>query len=258
MTTVHPSAVVSPKAQLGEGVRVGPFCVIADDVEIGSGTELMANVFVDNGARIGSDVRIHPGAVIATAPQDLKYAGEPTKAIIGDRTVIRECATVNRGTPHSGQSSVGSDVLLMAYAHVAHDCAVGNHVVIAGGAQLGGHVTIGDWAIIGGLTGIHQFSRVGPHVMVAACIMVSKDVPPFTLIGRDPVGVESLNSIGLRRRGFSAETIAALDDFYDVLIRRGMNVSDALRAYEAAHPTMVDEVRTCIDFIRGSRRGIYR
>lgn len=256
-TLVHPSSVVSPSASLGEGVQVGPFSMIGDGVEIGAGTTIMSHVHIDQGTVIGSNVRIHPGAVVGTAPQDLKYAGEPTVARIGDRTVIRECVTINRGTAHSGLTSVGSDVLLMAYAHVAHDCRLGDNVIIANSVQLGGHVNVGDWAIIGGVTGVHQFTRIGPHSMIAACIMVSKDVPPYTLIGREPVGVLSLNTIGLRRRGFSVESIDNLDDFYQTLYRSGFNISDGLRAYEVAHPTPTPEVQACITFIRSSKRGVY-
>lgn len=254
---VHPSSIVSPSAFLADGVEVGPFCVIGDNVEIGEGTSIMSNVHIDRGTIIGKDVRIHPGAVIGTAPQDLKYAGEPTVARIGDRTVIRECATINRGTAHSGLTSVGNDVLLMAYAHVAHDCRLGNNVILANSVQLGGHVSIGDWAIIGGVTGVHQFTQIGPHSMVAACIMVSKDVPPYTLVGREPVGIQSLNAIGLRRRGFSPGAIESLDNFYQVLYRSGYNISDGLRAYEAEHPTPTPEVQACITFIRSSKRGVY-
>lgn len=256
--SIHPTSVVSPSATVAASAVIGPFCVIEDDVVIGERTTLMANVFVGNGGRIGNDVRIHPGAVIATAPQDLKYAGEPTFAFVGDRTVIREGATINRATVASRETHVGTDCLLMAYSHVAHDCRVGSHVILANSVQLGGHVEVGDWAIIGGLTGVHQFVRIGPHAMVAACIMTAKDVPPFTLVGRYPVGVENLNTVGLRRRGFSAETIRTIDEFYAILLRQGHNVSDGLRAYESAVSDIIPEVRLCIDFIRNSRRGIYR
>ena len=257
-TMIHPSAIVSPKARLADNVSVGAFCVIEDDVEIGEGSVLMSHVVVGNGARIGRDVRIHPNAVISTAPQDLKYANEPTVAVIGDRTVIRECVTVNRGTVHSGQASVGSDCLLMAYVHVAHDCVVGNNVIMANGVQLGGHVEVGDWAIIGGLTGVHQFCRIGAHSMVGACSRVVKDVPPFTLSGKEPLSVEGINAVGLRRRGFSNETISAIDEFYTILLRSGYNTSDGIRAYESAFPMIDPEVARCITFIRESKRGIYR
>jgi UDP-N-acetylglucosamine acyltransferase len=256
---IHATAIVSPKAHIGSDVSIGPYSVIEDDVVVGDRTVLMSHVVLGNGARIGSDVVIHPNAVISTAPQDLKYANEPTRAIIGDRTVIRECVTVNRGTTASGQASVGSDCLLMAYVHVAHDCVVGNHVIMANSVQLGGHVEVGDWAIIGGLTGVHQFCRIGAHRMVGACSRVVKDVPPFTLCGKEPLTVEGINAVGLRRRGFTPEAVSAIDEFYNVLLRSGHNTSDGLRAYEAAWSDSISvDVQYCIDFVRSSKRGIYR
>lgn len=257
-TTIHPSAIVSSKARIGNNVSIGPFCVVEDDVEIGDGTELISHVVLGNGARIGSEVRIHPNAVIATAPQDLKYRNEPTTAHVGDRTVIRESVTINRGTVHSYETRVGSDCLLMAYVHVAHDCVVGDHVIMANGVQLGGHVEVGDWAILGGLTGVHQFCRIGPHTMIGACSRVVKDVPPFTLSGKEPLSIEGINAVGLRRRGFEDATVRAIDDFYTVLLRSGYNTSDGLRAYESAYPQIDPQVAMCIDFIRSSKRGIYR
>lgn len=256
---IHPSAIVSPAATLGVDVSIGPFCVIEDDVVIGDRTVLMSHVVLGNGARIGSDVVIHPNAVIATAPQDLKYANEPTLAIIGDRTVIRESVTVNRGTTASGKAIVGSDCLLMAYVHVAHDCVVGDHVIMANGVQLGGHVEVGDWAILGGLTGVHQFCRIGAHSMIGACSRVVKDVPPFTLCGKEPLSVEGVNTVGLRRRGFTAEAVSSIDDFYTVLLRSGFNTTDGIRSYEErTNGSVGDEVAYCINFIRSSKRGIYR
>jgi UDP-N-acetylglucosamine acyltransferase len=255
-TRIHPSAIVSPNARIAENVTIGPFSLIEDDVEIGSGTQVMSHVVIANGARIGSDVVIHPGAVISTAPQDLKYKGEPTNAYVGDRTVIRECVTINRGTSYSKQARVGSDCLLMAYSHVAHDCVVGDHVILANSVQLGGHVEVGDWAIIGGLTGVHQFCRIGAHCMIAAAVMVVKDVAPYVLAGRTPLNIEGLNAVGLRRRGFDASTISAIDEFYDILLRSGFNVTMGLRHYESTHDTIIPEVQQCIDFIRSSKRGI--
>ncbi|MBK7186881.1 MAG: acyl-ACP--UDP-N-acetylglucosamine O-acyltransferase [Ignavibacteria bacterium] len=255
---IHATAVVSPKAQIAQNVEIGPFCIVEDDVEIGEGTVLMGHVTIANGARIGKDVRIHPGAVIATAPQDLKYRNEPTLAIIGDRTVIRECATVNRGTASSGKAVVGSDCLLMAYTHVAHDCVVGNNVIMANTVQLGGHVEVGDWAIIGGVTGVHQFCRIGAHTMVGACSRVVKDIPPFTLTGRDPLVVQGINAVGLRRRGFSNEVIEKIDTFYNVILRSGLNTSDGIQHYEDTTPEIDPAVADCITFIRSSKRGVYR
>lgn len=256
---IHSTAIVSKQAKIGEGVSIGPYSVVEDDVIIGDRTVVMNHVTIGNGARIGSDVVIHPNAVISTAPQDLKYKNEPTLAIVGDRTVIRESVTINRGTTASGKAEVGSDCLLMAYVHVAHDCVVGSHVIMANSVQLGGHVEVGDWAIIGGLTGVHQFCRIGAHSMIGACSRVVKDVPPFTLSGKEPLVVEGINAVGLRRRGFTPEAIAAIDEFYTVLLRSGHNTSDGLRAYETAWADSIsDEVAYCIDFVRSSKRGIYR
>lgn len=176
--------------------------------------------------------------------------------MVGDRTVIRECVTVNRGTAYSKQARVGSDCLIMAYAHVAHDCVVGDHVIIANSVQLGGHVEVGDWAIIGGLTGVHQFCRIGAHCMVGAVSKVVKDLAPFLLTGRNPMTVEGLNAIGLRRRGFTEEAVQAIDSFYDILLRSGFNVTTGLQHYESTHETILPEVQQCIDFIRSSKRGI--
>ncbi|MCX6139451.1 MAG: acyl-ACP--UDP-N-acetylglucosamine O-acyltransferase [Candidatus Kapabacteria bacterium] len=255
---IHATAVVSKKAHIESDVTIGPFCVVEDDVVIGSGTTLLSHVVVLNGARIGNNVLIHPNAVIAGAPQDLKYKNEPTLAFIGDRTVIRECVTVSRGTVSSGKAMVGSDCLLMAYSHVAHDCVVGDHVIMANAVQLGGHVEVGDWAIIGGVTGVHQFCRIGSHTMIGALSKVFKDVPPFTLCGKDPLAVEGINSIGLSRRGFTSESISAIDDFYRVLLRSGFNTTDGIAKYEETNDLIDPNVAACIAFIRSSKRGIYR
>lgn len=255
---IHPTSVVSPKATLGAGVTIGPFCVVEDDVVIGDNTTLMSHVVVSNGGRIGADCRIHPGAVIATVPQDLKFKDEASLAIIGDRNVIRECVTINRGTSATGKTVVGNGNLIMAYAHIAHDCVLGSHMVVANAVQLGGHCEIGDWVVIGGVAALHQFTKVGPHAMVGACTKVVKDIPPYVLTGREPMVIEGLNKIGLKRRGFTMDTIDAIENFYDVLFRSGFNVTDGLAAYEERTPTILPEVKVCIDFIRNSKRGIAR
>lgn len=255
---IHPTSVVSRKALIDEGVSIGPFCVIEDDVEIGAGTVLMSNVYIGNGSRIGSNVRIHPGVVVGTQPQDLKYAGQKTIAVIGDRTVVREYTTINRATAATGITSVGTDCLLMAYSHVAHDCVVGNNVILANSVNLGGHVEVQDWSIVGGLTGIHQFTRIGTHSMIAGCSWVVQDVPPYTLAGREPLIVEGLNVIGLRRRGFSNDTIRAIERFYDILYASQRNTTEALEHYESTVVSPVAEVQVVIDFIRASKRGLCR
>jgi UDP-N-acetylglucosamine acyltransferase len=218
----------------------------------------MSNVFIDNGSRIGSNVRIHPGVVVGTQPQDLKYAGQGTLAFVGDRTVLREYTTVNRGTVATGSTVVGSDCLLMAYSHVAHDCVVGNNVILANSVNLGGHVEIHDWGIVGGVTGIHQFTRVGTHSMIAGCSRIVQDVPPYTLAAREPLIIEGLNLIGLRRRGFTRETIKSIEEFYDILYVSQRNTTDALEYYESTVTSPIAEVKVIIDFIRSSKRGFCR
>ncbi|MGE5315888.1 MAG: acyl-ACP--UDP-N-acetylglucosamine O-acyltransferase [Acidobacteriota bacterium] len=253
--SIHPSAIVSAKAQIADNVEIGPFTIIEDDVVIGEGTKIGSSVLCANGARIGKHCSIHKGAVVATPPQDLKYKNEPTTCEIGDNTTVREFCTLNRGTTEHWKSTIGSNCLLMAYAHVAHDCTIGNNVIIANAVQMGGHVTIHDWAIIGGLTAVHQFSFIGAHAMVQGHKGVAKDVPPFIRAGREPLVYEGLNSVGLRRRGFSAETIADIQQAYRVLYASGYNVSQAVEHIEK-EMTMTPEIQLIIDFIRCSKRGI--
>ena len=206
-TSIDQRAIVSPKAQLGNNVSVGPFTIIEDDVVIGDGCRIASNALIANGARIGRNCTIHHGAVISNAPQDLKYAGEITLAEIGDNTIIREFVTVHRGTAETGKTVVGSDCLLMANAHVAHDCRVGNKCILSNVVALGGHVTLGDWVIIGGLTPVHQFVAYGSHAMIGGGFRAVQDVPPYVLGGREPLRYEGVNKIGLRRRGFTQEQI---------------------------------------------------
>ena len=254
---LHPTAIISPKAQLGANVRVGAYSIIEDDVRIGDNTEIRSSVVIGKGTIIGADNRICASAVIGTEPQDLKYAGEPTRVVIGDRNVIREFVTINRATTATMETIVGSDNLIMAYCHVAHDCRVGNKIIMSNTSQLAGHVTIQDWAILGAFAKIHQFCRIGEHCMVGADVKAVKDIPPFTLVGREPAKVEGINKIGLKRRGFANETIFAIEDFYKMLIHSGLNNSDAIaKVLEQGEP--LPEVRRCIEFIQASERGIYR
>lgn len=248
-------AVVSPKAKLGENVSVGPYTVVEDDVVVGDGTWIGPHVVVWSGARVGNNCKIFPAASVGGPPQDLKYKGEPTTLEVGDNTVIRECATLNRGTVESGKTVIGSHGLFMAYSHVAHDCRVGNHVIMANCCALGGHVSLGDWVIIGGLTPVHQFSRIGDHVMIGGGYRVSKDVPPFILAGQDPLMFEGLNSIGLKRRGFSHKTIEVIEKAYHILYKSNLNVSQALKRIKE-EIEMIPEVQKIIDFISHSDRGI--
>ncbi len=254
-TNIHPTAIVSRKAELADGVSVGPFSIVEDDVVVGEGTEIGPHVLVANGARIGKRCIIHKGAAVSTAPQDLKYKNEPTLFELGDNTTVREFCTLNRGTIAHGKSTVGSNCLLMAYMHVAHDCIVGNNVIIANAVQLAGHVTIHDWAIIGGATVIHQFVTVGAHTMIGGGFRVIKDVPPYIMAGRDPLCFERLNIIGLKRRGFTQEAIDSLNDAYRVLYLSNLNVSQGIEKIKAA-VKITPEVQSLIDFVAEAKRGI--
>lgn len=254
-TLISPHSVVHPDAVIGADVRIDPFAVIEANVVVGSGTHVGAHAHLCSGARIGEQCAIFTGASIGAVPQDLKFSGEETEAIVGDRTVVREYVTIHRGTSATTKTIVGSDVLLMAYTHVAHDCRVGDHVILANGVQLGGHVEVGEWVIIGGLTGVHQFERIGRHAMVGAGFRVMKDVPPYALAGNEPLGFSGINALGLKRRGFTAEAIEQIRSLYRLIYRSGLNVADALERMRMEHPD--DDVATEIsDFITASKRGI--
>ncbi|MBU3662834.1 MAG: acyl-ACP--UDP-N-acetylglucosamine O-acyltransferase [Bacteroidetes bacterium] len=254
---IHNLAFVNPEAKIGENVSIDPFAVIHNDVEIGDGTWIGSNVTVYPGARIGKNCKIFPGAVISAVPQDLKFDGEETLVIIGDNTTIRECVTLNRGTKDKFKTEVGSNCLIMAYSHLAHDCVVGNNVIIANGVQVAGHVTIQDYARIGGLSAIHQFGLVGRNVMIEGGSMVSKDVPPFVKAGRYPLTYEGVNAVGLRRAGFSNEKITEIQDIYRVLFVHNNNLSKALTIAENqfAPSAERDEI---LSFIRNSERGVLK
>jgi UDP-N-acetylglucosamine acyltransferase len=248
---------IDPEAQIAKNVTIEPFSVIHKNVEIGEGTWIGSNVTIFPGARIGKNCKIFPGAVISAVPQDLKFNGEETVVQIGDHSTIRECVTINRGTADKHVTRVGSNCLLMAYVHLAHDVIIGNHVIIANGVQIAGHVEIADNARIGGLCAIHQFVKIGRHVMIEGGSMVSKDVPPFTKSGRYPLSYEGVNSIGLRRTGFSNEKINEIQDIYRKLFVHNSNVGKALKIIEAemeATPER-DEILT---FVKQSERGVMK
>lgn len=253
---IHPTAIVSPSAQLGENVRIDAYSIVEDNVHIGDNSHCMYHTVLMNGTRLGNDCVVYPNAVIGAAPQDLKYHGQQTLAVIGNRTTIRECVTINKAS-HSQKTTVGDDCLIMAYTHVAHDCNVGSNVILANAVQLAGHVNIGDWVILGGMSKLHQFCSVGAHAMVAADAMCVKDVPPYALLGREPK-IEGINKVGLLRRGFTRETISELDEFYTTVFFSGYNMSDGIAAYTALHPTPPNEVDSLIQFINSSKRGVYR
>lgn len=253
----QPLAYVHPGAKIARNVVIDPFTTIHNNVEIGDGTWIGSNVTIMEGARIGKNCNIFPGAVIAAVPQDLKFGGEDSLAIIGDNTTIRECVTINRGTSASGKTVVGKNCLIMATAHIAHDCYLGDNAIIVNGVALAGHVTVGNYAIIGGLAAVHQFIAIGDHAMVSGGSLVRKDVPPFTKAAKEPLSYVGINSVGLRRRGFSPEKIKEIQDIYRILYQKNFNTTQALGIIEAemeATPER-DEI---IQFIRSSSRGVMK
>lgn len=252
---VHATALVDPSAELGEGVTVGPYSIIGPQVVIGAETKIGPHVLIERDTSVGSGCSIHKGAVLGTDPQDLKYGGESTQLQVGDRTVIREYATLNRGTAARGVTRVGSDCLLMAYTHVAHDCELGDHVILSNSVNMGGHVEIGDWVIVGGLTPIHQFVRIGEHAFVGGASRVAKDIPPFVKAAGNPLQLYGLNSVGLQRRGYSEEVRMELKRAYRLLYMSAYNTSQALaRAREELQP--LPEVEAFLSFFEESERGV--
>jgi UDP-N-acetylglucosamine acyltransferase len=254
-TRIHPSAILDPGAELGQGVVVGPWSMIGPRVQIGDGTEIRTHVLIEQDTTVGADCRIHQGAVLGTEPQDLKFRGEETVLKVGDRTTIREYATLNRGTADLGQTAVGHDCLLMAYSHVAHDCQIGNHVVLSNAVNMGGHVVIEDWAIIGGLTPIHQFVRIGAHAFVGGASRAAQDVPPYTRAAGSPMKLYGLNSVGLDRRGFSQEVRQALKRAYRIIFQSSLPLTQAVEQAQNECKEL-PEVLHFISFIRDSERGV--
>lgn len=253
----QPLAYIHPAAKIDPSVVIDPFVTIDQNVEIGEGTRIGSNVTILEGARIGKNCNIFPGAVIGAIPQDLKFRGEETTAIIGDNTTIRECVTVNRGTAAKGKTIVGSNCLIMVYSHVAHDCIVGDNVIISNASQLAGEVVVDNFAVIGGGSLIHQFCHIGPHVMLQGGALVNKDIPPYVKAAREPIAYAGVNSIGLRRRNFTNDTIREIQNIYRYLYLSSMNVSDAIERIEAELPA-TKERDEIILFIRNSKRGIIR
>lgn len=249
--------ILSNNAIVGKDLKIKQFSTIEDDVEIGDNVEIGSCVLIADGARIGNNVKIFHGASIGTVPQDLKFNGEKTTVEIGDGTVVREFVTLNRATSHSKRTIIGKNCFIMAYAHVAHDCRIGDNVILANSVQMGGHVEIGDWVIVGGLVAIHQFVKIGKHAMIGGGFRAVKDVPPYILAGSLPLRFEGINLVGLRRRGFTNEQIRSISKTYDILYRSGLNVSDAVVEIEKQ---MQDnpEAKSILDFIKESKRGIIR
>lgn len=254
---IHPLAYIHPDARLADNVKVDPFTVIHGNVSIGEGTWIGSNVTIMEGARIGKNCRIFPGAVIAAIPQDLKFGGEKTTVEVGDNCTIREFVTINRGTVDRGKTSVGNNCLIMAYSHIAHDCMIGNHCIMSNNTQMAGHVEMGDWAVVGGVSAIHQFVKIGQHAFVSGGSLVGKDVPPYIKAGRNPLSYAGVNSIGLKRRGFSNQQINQILDVYRCIYNKGMNTTQALEYIEEELP-ISDERDEIVTFIRESGRGIIK
>lgn len=253
----QPLAYVHPSAKIADNVVIEPFVTIDKDVVIEEGTHIFSNATILEGARIGKNCRIFPGAVISAIPQDLKFKGEKTTAVVGDNTTVRECVTINRGTASKGITKVGSNCLLMAYSHIAHDVTVGDNCIIGNASQIAGEVSIDDYAILSGLVAVHQFVNIGKHVMISGGSLVRKDVPPFVKAGREPLSYIGVNSIGLRRRGFSNEKICEIQDVFRFLYQKGLNNVDAVERIEAEMPASKerDEI---IMFVRNAKRGIMK
>lgn len=257
MSRIHSSAIVSPKARLADDVAVGPYTVIEDNVVIGAGSVIASNVLLAEGAVLGNNVKVSHGAVIGTQPQDLKFGGEKTRAVIGDNTVIREYCTINRGTKAHGESSIGANCFVMAYAHVAHDCVIGNNVILANAVNLAGHIEVDDYAILGGVLPVHQFVKIGAHCMIGGGYRVQQDVCPYALVAGYPLKVVGINSIGLRRRGFPAETITRLEKTFKLLFFSGLNTTQAVERIHG-EIEMSPEVEQVLGFLGRSNRGIVK
>jgi len=252
-----PLANVHPEAKIGNNVIIEPFATVQKDVVIDDGCWIGPNAIIWDGARLGKNVKIFPAASVSSVPQDLKFAGETTETFIGDNTVIRECVTISRGTTDKFKTIIGKNCLLMAYAHVAHDCVIGNNCILANAVQVAGHVTIDDWAIISGASAVHQFVKVGAHVMLSGGSLVRKDVPPFTKAAREPLAYAGVNTIGLRRRGFTSDKINEIQDIYRFVFLKGLNNTKALEVVEN-EIAQSKERDYILDFIRTSERGIIK
>ncbi|MBQ6791013.1 MAG: acyl-ACP--UDP-N-acetylglucosamine O-acyltransferase [Paludibacteraceae bacterium] len=254
---ISPLAYVSPDAQVGKDVEIGPFAVIHPNVIIGDGCRIGSNATICEYTQLGKNCQVFPSAVIGAIPQDLKFKGEESWAIIGDNCVLREFVTIHRGTASKGKTVVGNDNLIMAYCHIAHDCILGSNIIMSNVTQLAGEVEIDDFAIIGGGTLVHQFSHIGSHVMIQGGSKVNKDIPPFAIVAREPIAFCGINSVGLNRRGFTPEQIHTIQEVYRLLYNNGMNTTQALAHIEATMP-QTPERDIIVSFVRASSRGIVK
>ncbi len=256
---IHPTAIVSPLAKLGANVRVGPYCIIGPHVELGDDCVLHSHVVIDGTSKIGCGNEFFPFAIIGGKTQDLKYLGEPTFLEVGDHNVFRENCTIHRGTNGETPTRIGSHNLFLSYSHVAHDCQVGDHVILSNNATLGGHVEMGDYAIISGLSAVHQFCVIGCHSITGGCAKVVQDIPPFMIADGNPAATRGLNVLGLQRRGFPEESIRALKAAYKKLfLKKDLNLATAISSLKATHAAAAPQVAQLIHFIESSSRGITR
>lgn len=248
---------IHPEAKIGKNVTIAPFATIEKDVVIGDNTWIGPNACIMDGARIGKNCQIHPGAVVSGTPQDLKFEGEVSTLEIGDNTIVREFCTLNRGTKANDTTKIGSNCLLMAYVHVAHDCVIGDHCVLANNATLAGHITVGDWVTIGGKVAIHQFVKIGDHVMIGGGSLVRKDIPPFVKAAREPLAYVGVNSIGLKRRGFTPDQIHRMQDIYRHLFVLGKNYNSAVETIRDSVASSAEK-DIILDFLEASERGVLK
>jgi UDP-N-acetylglucosamine acyltransferase len=257
MTNIHATAAVSSQAEIGENVTIGPHTEIEGGVTIGDGCTIGSSVQIAEGAVLGEKIRVFHGAVIGTIPQDLKFGGEKSRALVGDNSIIREYVTINRGTKAYGDTTVGKNCMIMAYAHIAHDCILGDNVIMANSVNLAGHIEIDDFAILGGVLPVHQFVKIGTHAMIGGGFRVQQDVMPYSLVGGYPLKVVGLNAVGLRRRGFKREALQRLEQAFKLLFFSGLNTTQAVERI-VAEVEKTAEIQTILDFIERSNRGLVK
>jgi UDP-N-acetylglucosamine acyltransferase len=255
MANIHPTAIIANPRLIPESVSIGPYSIIEDDVVLGENVWVDSHVSIKSGTHIGSGTKIYHSAAVGGPPQDLKFAGEKTELIVGANCIIREFATLNRGTIAHGKSEIGDNCLMMAYAHLAHDCIVGSHVILANTVEMGGHVEIGDYAIVGGGSLVHQFCKIGPHAMIGGGFKVTQDIIPYSLNGGYPLRCMGLNIVGLKRRGFSDHTIACVKQAFHILLSSKLKTSEAVTKIEN-EIELIPEIKLIIEFIRASERGV--
>lgn len=250
-------AIIHPKAQIGKNVTIGPYAIISAGAQIGDGCTIHNNVSILDGVRIGKNSRVFPGAILGAIPQDLKYTGEDSILEIGENVTIREYCTVNKGTIENFRTYIGDNTLLMAYVHVAHDCELGKNVILSNNVNLAGHISVGDFAILGGLTAVHQFVNIGAHAFIGGGSLIRKDVPPYVKAAREPISYAGINSVGLRRRGFTPDIVHTIQDIYRILFVRGNNTSQAVKLIKETIPDC-EEKTIILNFIANTKRGIMK